>query len=169
MGTKERYDLEEVEFISAFSMGEPGKRTFFLGIGKQNNWLRIWLEKEQLQALSLGIEQLLFTLSQEHISLPREEEDSSLAFDISSALPSAELELQQITLGYEEGKATIEFLVRHSGSEDEETSAVYCRAAIAQLKKLRRQSKSIVAAGRPLCQLCGGPIDPSGHVCPRLN
>ena len=31
------------------------------------------------------------------------------------------------------------------------------------------QARALAAAGRPLCRLCGQPIDPSGHACPRLN
>ena len=27
----------------------------------------------------------------------------------------------------------------------------------------------LVEAGRPLCPLCGGPLDPRGHDCPRTN
>ncbi len=27
----------------------------------------------------------------------------------------------------------------------------------------------IVAAGRPPCPLCGAPLDPQGHICPRRN
>jgi len=27
----------------------------------------------------------------------------------------------------------------------------------------------VVAAGRPPCPLCGLPLDPDGHVCPRQN
>ena len=27
----------------------------------------------------------------------------------------------------------------------------------------------VCAAGRPLCPLCGGPMDPNGHPCPRTN
>jgi len=27
----------------------------------------------------------------------------------------------------------------------------------------------VVAAGRPPCPLCGNPLDPEGHVCPRQN
>jgi len=26
-----------------------------------------------------------------------------------------------------------------------------------------------MAAGRPPCSLCGQPLDPEGHACPRLN
>jgi hypothetical protein len=27
----------------------------------------------------------------------------------------------------------------------------------------------VVAAGRPPCPLCGAPLDPTGHICPRRN
>jgi hypothetical protein len=27
----------------------------------------------------------------------------------------------------------------------------------------------LVEAGRPACPLCGGPLDPHGHDCPRTN
>jgi uncharacterized repeat protein (TIGR03847 family) len=27
----------------------------------------------------------------------------------------------------------------------------------------------VVAAGRPPCPLCGNPLDPQGHICPRRN
>ena len=32
-----------------------------------------------------------------------------------------------------------------------------------------RQAAAIVTSGRPVCRLCGRPIDPDGHACPRLN
>jgi uncharacterized repeat protein (TIGR03847 family) len=27
----------------------------------------------------------------------------------------------------------------------------------------------VVASGRPPCPLCGQPLDPTGHLCPRRN
>jgi uncharacterized repeat protein (TIGR03847 family) len=31
------------------------------------------------------------------------------------------------------------------------------------------RAQAVVAAGRPPCPFCGGPLDASGHVCPRAN
>lgn len=39
-----------------------------------------------------------------------------------------------------------------------ETAAAFARAA-----------QGLVAAGRPPCPLCGQPLDPQGHLCPRRN
>jgi uncharacterized repeat protein (TIGR03847 family) len=38
----------------------------------------------------------------------------------------------------------------------------YARAFVAR-------AQTVVSAGRPACQFCGGPIDPDGHICPRAN
>jgi uncharacterized repeat protein (TIGR03847 family) len=31
------------------------------------------------------------------------------------------------------------------------------------------RARRIVASGRPPCPLCGAPLDPQGHICPRRN
>ena len=31
------------------------------------------------------------------------------------------------------------------------------------------RAQAVVAAGRPPCPFCGGPLDAGGHVCPRAN
>jgi uncharacterized repeat protein (TIGR03847 family) len=38
-----------------------------------------------------------------------------------------------------------------------------------QMRGLARRGAEVVAAGRPLCQFCGNPLDPEGHVCPAMN
>jgi uncharacterized repeat protein (TIGR03847 family) len=169
MGTNERYEFDEVRLLSPFAVGVPGKRTFFLGLGEKTDWLRVWLEKEHLQALILGIEQLLFNASQEQVDVPQEEEVPSVSDDIPSGLPSAELDIVQMALGYDQRKATIELLAQRSGSQEENPLEVYCSVSLSQLKKLRSQAMSVCAAGRPLCPICGGPIDPTGHICPKQN
>ena len=32
-----------------------------------------------------------------------------------------------------------------------------------------RRCTRLVQAGRPPCPFCGGPLDPTGHICPRAN
>jgi len=39
----------------------------------------------------------------------------------------------------------------------------------AQARALAARGSAAVQRGRPPCPLCGGPLDPTGHVCPRLN
>ena len=39
----------------------------------------------------------------------------------------------------------------------------------AQVATFIAVGNALVHAGRPQCRLCGQPIDPEGHACPRLN
>ena len=166
---EERYEFDEVTFLSVVAMGVPGKRTFFLIMGHKEEWVRVWLEKEQLEALGLAIDQFLFTLSQEHLNIPQKAEDTPLSDDVPTGMPSAELEIDQITLGFDQEKATLNFLVHVVGPQKVDQAVLDCRATLAQLKTLGNQAGSICAAGRPRCVLCGRPIDPTGHICPRDN
>jgi uncharacterized repeat protein (TIGR03847 family) len=39
----------------------------------------------------------------------------------------------------------------------------------AQARAMATRGSAAVERGRPPCPLCGNPLDPSGHICPRLN
>ena len=163
------YEFDETALISAITVGVPGKRTFFLAIGEKEKWLRLWLEKEQLEVFALAIDQFFNTLSQQNIHPNPEAEEQPLSNDVPSGLPTIELEIEQIVLGYEQEIPTLRFLVHGMGPLEQNSSEVYCRITMTRLKELGDQAKSICAAGRPRCPICGGPIDPSGHVCPKTN
>jgi len=166
---EERYEFNEVTLFSAFSVGEPGKRTFFLIIGQKERRVRAWLEKEQLEALALAFDQFLFKFSREHPQLSQEAEGIPVSDDVQSELPSAELEIKQITLGFDKERIALNFVVHALGPKGADQAELYCRVTLAQLKKLGDQAKSICAAGRPRCVLCGSPIDSTGHICPKNN
>src|SRR3990170_7700532 len=102
VGIETRYEFNEVTLLSSFAVGTPGKRTFFLLIGRKEKWVRVWLEKYLLETLALAIDQFLFNLSQEHINLGRGAEGRTLSDDVPSGLPSAELEIDQIALGFDQ-------------------------------------------------------------------
>lgn len=163
------YEFAETALISAIAVGVPGKRTFFLAIGEKEKWIRLWLEKEHLEVLALAIDQLLHTLAQQNIHLHPEAEIQPLSSEVPSGLPAVELEIEQIALGYEQESPTLRFLVHGVGPLEQDPSEVHCRITMTQLLKLGDQAKSICAAGRPRCPICGGPIDPSGHICPKTN
>ncbi|MFC1953305.1 DUF3090 family protein [Chloroflexota bacterium] len=169
MGMKNRYEFNEVTLLSAIAMGAPGKRTFFLMMGHKDEWIRVWLEKEHVQVIVLAIEQLLEKLSQEYPDFLHREEKMSFSDDVSSRLPIAELEVDQITLGFDRERVTLNLLVHPAGPQGAEQAEVSCRATLAQVKNISDQAKSICAAGRPRCEICGRPIDPTGHTCPGRN
>ncbi len=164
-----QYEFEEPSLLSVIAVGVPGKRTFFLAIGEKEEWVRLWLEKEQLEALALGIDQFLVTLSQEFQIVVEKPETQSLVDDVPSGLPSGEFEIEQIGIGFDQDKSIIEFLVHVLGPQRVDEISVSCRVTPSRVKRLGEQAKDVCAAGRPRCELCGGPIDPTGHDCPMQN
>jgi uncharacterized repeat protein (TIGR03847 family) len=43
------------------------------------------------------------------------------------------------------------------------------RMSAASARAFSRRALQVVSQGRPPCPLCGLPLDPAGHVCPRQN
>jgi len=165
----ERNEFDEVKLLSAFTMGAPGKRTFFLAIGQKEKWVRVWLEKYLLQTLGLAIDEFIAALSKEHVTFDSKAEEMPLSADVPSGLPASELDVDQVTLGFERQRIELNLLVHPSGPRQESQRELSYRITPSQLKKLGAQAKSICAAGRPICILCGNPIDPAGHICPTGN
>jgi len=68
-----------------------------------------------------------------------------------------------------------------AGENDEDEVEVETEEDTADLDRLRvrltpaatrsfiERARRVVAAGRPPCPLCGQPLDPKGHLCPRHN
>ncbi len=160
-------DCDEVNLLSPVAIGTPGKRTFFLSVSDREGWLRIWLEKQDLQTLARAIRQLL-------IELPENTQPSSplledLPGQIPSGLPKAEFDLRGVVLGYEDGHAILDLTVESSGVHESGESELHCRPTLAKLSQFAVQAERVCAAGRPICPLCGSPINQTGHICPRLN
>ena len=54
-------------------------------------------------------------------------------------------------------------------SQAADTESVGFWITTAQATIVSEESLKICAAGRPTCFLCGQPINPDGHACPRAN
>jgi len=163
------YEFDEIASLSAVAVGEPGKRTFFIVVGQINEWVRVWLEKQELQALALAIRRLLVTISQDNPLSRQEAQVTQSSDDVPSTLPSAELDVRGVTLSYDGEKVTLDISVQVLGPQRLDHAELHCRTTITQLRRFGYRAESVCAAGRPICPLCGGPIDQEGHVCPRNN
>ena len=63
-----------------------------------------------------------------------------------------------------------EELVTEEEAEDGiEPASARFRLTRAQVAAFVEIARDLVAAGRPPCYLCGLPMEPTGHPCPRLN
>ena len=77
----------------------------------------------------------------------------------------------QLGLGYDAEKGLL-VLVAYELPEEENPSTINVVrfwATPEQMRALARHAAGVVAGGRPICVLCGRPIDPEGHFCPKRN
>jgi uncharacterized repeat protein (TIGR03847 family) len=54
-------------------------------------------------------------------------------------------------------------------ADDEDAYLARLYFTAAQARAMATRGSAAVEGGRPPCPLCGGPLDPTGHLCPRLN
>jgi uncharacterized repeat protein (TIGR03847 family) len=52
---------------------------------------------------------------------------------------------------------------------DEGPDVLRVRVTAAAARSFVARAARVVASGRPPCPLCGQPLDPQGHICPRKN
>jgi uncharacterized repeat protein (TIGR03847 family) len=70
------------------------------------------------------------------------------------------------------GTPSAELLAAFEGiddDEDEGPDTLRVRLTAAEARGFVNRALTVVAAGRLPCPLCGQPLDPQGHICPRRN
>jgi len=164
-----RYLLGALTSIYAETFGEPGRRTFRLILKAGAANISVWLEKEQLFQLGVSLQEAVRRLSAEQQAGP----SSPAGPEWSGEELSLEFKARQMLLKYETSGNAF-YLEAHEGDEeareqDREEASVSCGLSISQSVALAEEALKICAAGRPPCFLCGLPIDPEGHICPRAN
>src|SRR5436305_10979560 len=138
----------------------------------------LWVEKEQLQALGLAVEQLLADFQGHPGSRPPRQPP----VETFPPNPTVDFKVGRLALGQDESEletgpryVLLVYDIEGSGaSEEEEPSqpATFAsRATREQLRALSRNIAEVVAAGRPRCPLCGEPMESADkpHGCVRTN
>lgn len=177
------FDLPE-RFVVG-TVGEPGQRTFFLQARDGDRLTSVVLEKEQVAVLAERVDALLDevlrrsagdtsvpamapadVVDMSPLDAPIEEEfrvgTMALAWDPDDQV--VVIEAQAVT---EEDDAGETLLIDEGAEEGPPLLRVRLTGAAARAFVARAQA--VVAAGRPPCPFCGGPLDVGGHVCPRAN
>jgi uncharacterized repeat protein (TIGR03847 family) len=159
------------DVFTADYVGEPGERTFYLQIRTESATSTLLLEKEQVAVLADKLRELLVLVdSSDTVLASTPARDPALA--LSSPL-EPEWRVGAMGLAYEEDSDRILIVVQQASTEteDNEDEEADLRLAVRrdQARAFVLHALAVVAEGRPLCQLCGLPIDPSGHICPASN
>jgi uncharacterized repeat protein (TIGR03847 family) len=194
--THQVHSFEPPERFVAGTVGEPGDRTFFLQARGGGRVISVALEKVQVQLLAEKLEELLveankrFGLSMpeapvltvhdnEPLDTPVDEEfrvgTLGLAFDVDTstvvieAIEAGEAEVE-IELGTEDDDVTDDDEDEDDDEEpDDDLDRLRVRLSPEATRAFIDRARRVVAAGRPPCPLCGQPLDPAGHLCPRHN
>ena len=163
------YDLKPVTHITADAIGPTGQRIFYLQASRENVLVTLLLEKEQVQALALGVEQMLQELEKRRPQRAGELELIS-QYDMMLREPlEPAFRVGQLGLGYDEDADLIIIVAQELAEANNERSVARFWATRAQMQALSEHSFQVVESGRPTCPLCGQPMDPEGHFCPRHN
>jgi uncharacterized repeat protein (TIGR03847 family) len=86
-----------------------------------------------------------------------------LAYDVDTAT----VVIEAIAAGENEG---VEVEADAEEEEvDEDLDRLRVRLTPQAVRAFVERARRVVAAGRPPCPLCGQPLDPKGHLCPRHN
>ena len=161
----ESFEYREVTHFATGSLGEPGNRTFFLQVGNDHGYISVKLEKQQVEALA----QFLTSILEDLPATPQ----STEIFELKE--PAViEWVVGQIAVGVDESDGEIVLLVEERPESADETlvdDGAQLRAHITTLQAAQfvKTAQRAIKGGRPPCRLCGQPMDPSGHTCPRLN
>ena len=178
-------ELEDVEGLGAGAVGEPGERAFYVQARTAATQLTVLVEKEQVALLASEAVAFLDRIADEY-----PEDPAILPEDVAELRePTVPLfRARLIGLGFDPERqlVLIELRERPTDDEDEDEDetlagleddgddeeAGYVARIYAtrpQVRAMAARGAAVVEAGRPPCPLCGMPMDPAGHRCPRWN
>ena len=175
------HDFDPPDRFVVGTVGPPGQRTFFLQAAGGRRLVSCSCEKEQVTVLAEKVTDLLDQFSAasgaeggvedlEPLATPIEDEfriaTLSLAWDPSRSVVVIEAFDSDVPDASDPEAEAGEEL---AAFEDAARSAVRVVLSPDQARAFAKRATSLVTAGRPPCPFCGGPLDPTGHVCPRSN
>jgi len=171
-------DFDDPDRFIAGTVGPPGQRTFFLQAVQGRHIVSMSLEKEQVQVLAERVNELLDEVDatadipaapedNEPLTTPIEDE-----FRVSTLSLAWETELHAVIIECHDRQVSLE--PDESGEEivevtDPDATMVRVILRPEMAREFARRGLASVADGRPPCPFCGGPLEPSGHICPRAN
>jgi uncharacterized repeat protein (TIGR03847 family) len=159
-------------------VGEPGERTFYLqSRGSGEATLSFLVEKQQVAVLADKLRELLVLIDeQDTIRSTPPQRDPALGLEQPI---EAEWRVGTMGLAYEEDSDVVVVFMQpvdedadeegEGPEEIDEETGVRMMLRRDQVRSFVLHALAIVGEGRPLCQLCGLPMDPSGHICPASN
>ena len=156
----------DAQRVRVEALGEPGQRRFrFLALIEGETFVS-WMEKQQMQALGLAIEQMLEQFPDTGPDLG--DPDPPIEFD-EATRHQFRVGRMELALDADTDRVVLSAYDIQEGEEEEGDPTLAVRISKAQARTVSVDAQALVASGRPLCPMCGSPIDTRPHVCPQQN
>lgn len=181
--THQVFAFEPPERFVAGTVGPPGERAFFLQARGGGRLVTVALEKVQVALLAEKLEELLTEANRrfdmpmpgtevadpdnDPLDAPVDEEfrvgTLGLAYDVDSETVIIE------AIAVSENEPDTEPDDSIDDEVDEDLDRLRVRLTPTEVRAFVDRARRVLSAGRPPCPLCGQPLDPAGHLCPRHN
>ena len=155
----EAFDLS-AERLCVGTVGPVGSRLFLLQCREGDTLLTLKMEKLQVAAMAGTLAQVIKD-EQRPGHLPDDqplEEPAEPAWAVGT-----------IGVSFDEAEDRVILVIEELVPEGEVGAIARVTVSREQAAAFSIQATRLVEAGRPPCPLCGSPLDPSGHECPRTN
>jgi uncharacterized repeat protein (TIGR03847 family) len=181
--TRRRYLFDNPDRFLTGTVGEPGNRTFFLQARDGSRIVSVSLEKVQVAALAQRLTELLDELERRNVAGADEIDEAPAGGPLDEPINEA-FRVGTLSLGWDTGEQLVLLEARElTDDEDDEVDAfgdeddadadgpdiLRVRMFPIAAREFVARSLQVIAGGRPPCPLCGQPLDPQGHLCPRRN
>lgn len=158
------------------TIGVPGSRTFYLQVRTGKQIVSIALEKQQSAQLAEKIDEVLdqlITLEGNPFSVPA---STPIELVDNDQLEPVQEQFRTgvMSLGWDPTTAQIvieAYPLTDADAEeflDDDADApemLRVRMPVGTARAFTKRTREVVGAGRPMCVLCGYPIDADGHIC----
>jgi uncharacterized repeat protein (TIGR03847 family) len=173
------YEFDWPDRLVVGTVGRPGSRSFYLQARTGSRMVSVALEKEQSAVLAVKIEEILDELMVERgnpYSIPATTPVELVDNDPLDQPVDAHFRTGALSLGWDPATAQIvveafpfveeedDEALDEDMPEPEEVFVV--RIPVGTARAFAKRTLEVVGAGRPLCPLCGTPIEGGGHICP---
>ena len=193
---RRRYIFDPPERFIAGTIGDPGNRTFFLQAREGGRVVSVALEKVQVVVLAERLGDLLGELERRGVA-PGATEGGALADTVAEGEVAGLVDDdpgpldEPLVEAFRAGSLTLgwdpdaERVLVEARAQDEDGEAIdpdedddededgpdllRVRLTASAARSFVARAARVVASGRPPCPLCGAPLDPRGHICPRRN
>ena len=156
----DEFEMESPDRFTVGTVGPVGERLFLLQSSQGRSVLTVKMEKQQVAVLASYLARIVRELGRPG-HLP-----DDLEFD-----EQADPDWVVGTMGVSYDDDTDRLVVVIEELVDEEEDGRIARISLTreQAGAFAIRATQLVEAGRPPCPLCGLPLDPAGHDCPRTN